>query len=91
MLTGALALAAVPIVVILLTASFLTAILVLISVFFVKLFIVGLIPLWSLTYNYFVLLHLLGSFTLSVFFTLFVFTDFILTDAPHYFSTKSQR
>ena len=79
------------IVVLIVSGSVIAALLVLYCVLFVDLCLLALVPLWGLTFNNVVVVHMLASVALSALYSLFVTIDFILVEAPRHLTKSEQR
>ena len=58
------------------------AFIVVISVALVNLFLLALIPMWNLTFNNIVVVHLVAGMGLSVYFSLIIGHTFLLVEPP---------
>ena len=57
----------------------------------VDLFLIALIPLWNLTFNNIVVVHLVASLGLSVLYSVHISYTFLIVEAPGKLSTSKQR
>ena len=90
-LSATFSLVAIFIVILLISGSFTTAILVSFSVCLVDLFLMALIPLWGMTFNNILVVHLVASLGLSVLYSAHIAHAYILALAPASFSKKKRR
>ena len=90
-MSGIFSLAGVMLIVFLISGSLLLASTVCISVLLVDFFLVALIPIWGLTFNNLIVLHLLASVALSALYTLFLANDFVMIEAPGHLPKHKQR
>ena len=74
-----------------LSGSFATAILVAFSVCLLVLFLMALIPLWGMTFNNILVVHLIASLGLSILLSTHISHAYILALAPSTFSLKKRR
>ena len=70
-------------VMLLITGSIRGTLLILFSALIVDLYLVALIPLWDLTFNNVIVVHLLASVALSVLYSLFIILDFMMARSPY--------
>ena len=75
-------------VILILTGTFAMAFLVVFSVCLVNLFLLALIPIWGMTFNNLLVVHLIASLGLSVLYTAHILHAYILAHAPDSFNQK---
>ena len=61
------------------------------SVMVLDLFLVALIPIWNLTFNNIVVVHLIASLGLSVLYSVHISYTFLIVEAPTHMSKSQQR
>ena len=77
--------------ILILTGTFAVAFLVVFSVCLVNLFLLALIPIWGMTFNNLLVVHLIASLGLSVLYTSHISHAYIMAHAPDSFSQSKQR
>ena len=78
-------------VVLLITGSFKLGLLVIFSVLLVDLILIAMVPLWDLTFNNIVVVHLVASLGLSVLYSVHMALSFHLAEAPRDMPKPKQR
>ena len=82
---------AVFIVVLIITGSLLISSLVFGTIILIDIFLTALIPLWGLTFNHIVVVHLVANLGISVLFSLHIAITFFLVEPPEKFLEYKQR
>ena len=78
-------------VIFIITGNIIISLLAVFSVLLVDLFLIALIPLWNLTFNNIVVVHLVASLGLSVLYSVHISYTFLIVEAPGKLSTSKQR
>ena len=91
LLSGASLIVAVFIVVIVITGSLFVSGLVVFSVLIVDLFLAALIPVWGLTFNNIVVVHLIASMGISVLYSAHITQSYLLVEPPEGLIKSKQR